>query len=592
MRAFVLILLLAVAACASAQEKILRFHGYDGTLFLWSGNLTARAPVSDSGWLEPVLDAPEREKWKSVLTNEGYNGLWSNLLEASKELARGKGDVRVKAQLLFKQVPEGARFVAVAPGKVAASASVSVGTDAVQAEGLGGVTSALGGPGIVDYLTQRLRLQRFSGARLWDALGQVAAERPLAVLTPSRGIIWIESLAPNDFAALPIAGRQAAPAPPRAANSNPTGEPETKPAQSTPFPWLPLIGGVVLGGALVMVAFRGAFLRNEPKPAAAPKRSEAEQEYAAATKKLQKILIHVPSADPLGWLRDRAPQQVSELDKSSKIGQYVLKKLRINLTGQDEADQRAIDSTIASLQKTEADLRQDWVALARATSVPDSQTPEQIAQAIQQLLESLRRQVGDHEAFMRKTAASLDGNAAKQDSSPQEALHWAATRLQKRFQETDALAQKLEKDSRVLEALKPGAYLGEQIRLALHGVRPALADREVFAIVGYLLNYSLATLQSATIHGDANLRMAMLHNLRTVSAALAPFEDSFAQICEQLKPMIGATELQPSTEKHSDQSDFLTLLQKALDLRNLRLSPFYIATDPNGRPYSVNTALA
>ncbi len=584
------LLLLLITAIASAQNRIIRFHGYDGTLFIWSGNLSARAPTLANGWLEPVLDANERRQWKDVLTADGYGGEWLNFLGASKELARGKGDVPLKAQLLFKQVPQGSRFLAIAPGRVSASGETSAEGEAVRSQGIGGVTAALGGPAVLNQVAQRLGLQQFAGPRIWQAMSQTVSDQPIAVLLPSREVIWIESLSPAEFASVPAAtGRQVTKAPaakPEVTKSDP-------PTQAANFPIAPLLGGVALGAIVVAgIFYRPIVASFKPKEPERPRtNTDAEIEYAKAAKKLQQSLVQVPTTDPLVWLRDKAPQQVAELDKSSKIGHYLLQKLKISLSGEGRQDQQLIDETIESLQKTEAEQHQDWLNLARATGLKDANRQEEIASELTGALNSLKKQLGDQEAFMRKVAAAIDPKTVNQ-SSPQEALHWSVTQLQKRHQEADTLAQRLQKDSNTVESLKPVTFLGEQIKQALHRVRPAIADREVFAIVGYLLHYSLSTMQTATLNGDAPLRTAMLHNLRTLCAALAPFEDSFAQICEQLKPMIGAGDLQPSTEKHSDQADYLTLLQKALDLRNLRLSPFYIATDAQGRPYSVNTALA
>ena len=96
-KTFLCLLLFFIAALSSAQDKIIRFHGYEGTLFFWSGNLSARAPASESGWLEPVLDSHEQQKWKAILTADGYGGEWKNFLTAAKDLPAGKGDASVAA---------------------------------------------------------------------------------------------------------------------------------------------------------------------------------------------------------------------------------------------------------------------------------------------------------------------------------------------------------------------------------------------------------------------------------------------------------------------------------------------------------------
>ncbi len=588
------LLLLIAATFASAQNKILRFHGYEGTLFLWSGNLSARAIASEGKWIEPTLEEAEARQWKDALSADGYDGDWSNLLSVAKELPAGKGDVPVSAQLLFKQVPEGARFMGVAPGKLSASGSVTLQGEALQSLGIGSVTSALGGARNVSAITQRLGLQQFTGVRLWPAMSQSVAEAPLAVLTPSREIIWIERLPADAFATIPAAsGRIASKA---KSLTQKVPEPTKENSEQTSLPLAAIAGGLVAGVFFTAAAFYkpifSTIRRKKPAAATMATKSPTEVEYSRAAEKLQRTLTQGPQVEPLRWLRDRAPQQVAEIDRSSKIGQLFLSKLQISLSGEAEADQRGIEARIASLQKVEADYRQEWLNLALNTGIGKAHTTEEIAVAVVQEVEGLKKRVGDQDAFMRKIALATDPRSADQSRNSQEALQGAVDRLGKRFRDSEALAKSLEKHAAVVEALQPGAYLGQQIGQALHRVRPALADREVFAIVGYLLNYSLATLQSATLNGDGNLRAAMVHNLTTICVALAPFEDGFAQIGGLLKPMVPKAELQPSLEKHSDQADYLTLLQKALDLRNLRLSPFYIATDSHGRPYSVNTALA
>jgi hypothetical protein len=561
---------------AAAQQRIVRFHGYDGALFAWSGRLSARAVAEKGGWLEPILAPEDARQWKALLESEGYGGKWSNFLTAAKELKVGSGDTKLKAEILFAPQGDGFRFLAVVPGQASASGFVT----SSATSGLPAAANVLGGAATMTAIAGGLGIKDASGRILWQLLSLATENGGRAVLLPSREVVWLETLEPEAFSSVSATtGRPvAAPAQPPAGRDIPP----TSSSEGSGGLWY--IATIVLG--VLAAALSGALLfklRDDPRRHAAPQPAPAgksrEQEIQTAARRLQQTLVKVPRTDALTWLKDEAPAQLADLVAAATVGRSVLQRLGVK-------SQAEVDAAISDMLDGEEGHRKLWVDLARQVGVEADGRASAISNAIGVRLGELRAQTLSDEKLMLDAAAKA---GVKTDgTSPPEALTLALTKLRKRADEAERAATTLMLSHESIEALKQLISVADQVRQSLHGVRPALADREVFAICGYLLNYSIATAQAAIVNRDEALRTAMLQNIRTISGALAQFEDSFARI----QQAIPAIELRFTSDRHEAHADYLTLLQKALDLRALRLSPFVIATDAQGRAYSVTTALA
>jgi len=119
-----------------------------------------------------------------------------------------------------------------------------------------------------------------------------------------------------------------------------------------------------------------------------------------------------------------------------------------------------------------------------------------------------------------------------------------------------------------------------------------LNDREVFAIVGYLLTYSASTLRGAVARGNVPLTLAMLQNLERVSQALeaVPGATNLNRAARQALTGMELKELSESPERPSEGRDFDALLQRALDAKRLRLSPFHFGVDASGRTHTAHSS--
>ncbi|MGV3616202.1 MAG: hypothetical protein ACO1SV_12780 [Fimbriimonas sp.] len=140
-------------------------------------------------------------------------------------------------------------------------------------------------------------------------------------------------------------------------------------------------------------------------------------------------------------------------------------------------------------------------------------------------------------------------------------------------------------------ATKARAYAGlhREVMDAFNFLQGEIGRPEVAAVVGYLLNYSIANLLDTLLAPNPALERAMLSNVARIAGCVSnlPHVRKVAATAEGLLATLGTGAIAESASPHPYATHIGGLLRIVRNQMNVEVAPFYVAIDGEGKAHAV-----
>lgn len=140
-------------------------------------------------------------------------------------------------------------------------------------------------------------------------------------------------------------------------------------------------------------------------------------------------------------------------------------------------------------------------------------------------------------------------------------------------------------------ATKARAYTGlhKEVMDAFNFLQGEIGRPEVAAVVGYLLNYSVANLMDTLLAPNPALERAMLSNISRIAGCVSnlPHVRKAAATADGLLAGLGAGAITESGTPHPYATHIGGLLRIIRNQLNVEVAPFYVAVDGEGKAHAV-----
>jgi F0F1-type ATP synthase membrane subunit b/b' len=162
--------------------------------------------------------------------------------------------------------------------------------------------------------------------------------------------------------------------------------------------------------------------------------------------------------------------------------------------------------------------------------------------------------------------------------------------LAKQIQALQGKVQSQESRAAAL-ATRARAYtaLHREIMDAFNFLQGEIGRPEVAAVVGYLLNYSVANLMDTLLAPNPALERAMLSNISRIAGCVSnlPHVRKAASTAEGLLTGLGLGAISESATPHPYATHIGGLLRIVRNQMNVEVAPFYVAVDGDGKAHAV-----
>lgn len=252
----------------------------------------------------------------------------------------------------------------------------------------------------------------------------------------------------------------------------------------------------------------------------------------------------------------------------------------------DSVKRRLADS-VAEAERLAADLDRAKAALAETTRASKQYRDEHAAwvRDRDETVKTLQEERNAHGLNAKRVAELMGLLKAAED-----AKNRTEGELAKQIQALQGKVQSHESRAATL-ATKARAYtsLHHEAMDAFNFLQGEIGRPEVAAVVGYLLNYSIANLMDTLLAPNPALERAMLSNISRIAGCVSnlPHVRKVAATAESLLASLGAGALAESATPHPYATQIGGLLRIVRNQMNVELAPFYVAVDGEGKAHAV-----
>jgi hypothetical protein len=519
---------LAIGSVAFAADPVRAYIAPDGSIRLWLREAPSVAAVDQAGWVLAPKAAETNATWLrrlKAMYGDGASSPWKSLLEDVKSGAAREGVERIDASGRLK-------IGSVQDDRLTVSASGTAGTLEVPFRQAGGMWNS----GSVTKLDAWLA-KAAPGAKTLPPLFRFAAKNPGANATSAAGwsALLDASLHASSVRPLVLEGNRPVvlevvppPAPPKPAptgESTPPAGDKAAPGKEPPSPGASFPWVPIALAGLVGVGLGYAGRSLQRTPKAAPPDDTALKQR-------------------LGDSVARAERLAADLERSQAAHQETTRAAR-QFRDEHGTWYRDKEELVRSLDEQRkahgvaATRVAELAGLLKAAEDAKNRTEGEMGRQIQ----ALQGKVQGHE----NRAAAL--------------------------------------------ATKARAYAGlhREVMDAFNFLQGEIGRPEVAAVVGYLLNYSVANLMDTLLAPNPALERAMLSNVARIAGCVSnlPHVRKAAATADGLLKGLGAGPIPEATEPHPYAGHIGGLLRIARNQLNVELAPFYVAVDGEGKAHAV-----
>lgn len=270
------------------------------------------------------------------------------------------------------------------------------------------------------------------------------------------------------------------------------------------------------------------------------------------------------------------------------LGYFLRPKTGGQATPPDDASlQRRIANGVTETDRLTADLERAKAALAEANRTSKQYRDEHNAwvRDRDETLRTLQEERNAH-GTNAKRAAELAGLL----KAAEDAKNRTEGELAKQIQALQGKVQGQESRAATL-ATKARAYtaLHHELMDAFNFLQGEIGRPEVAAVVGYLLNYSVANLMDTLLAPNPALERAMLSNVSRIAGCVSnlPHVRKVAATADSLLNGLGGGGIAESSTPHPYATHIGGLLRIVRNQLNVEVAPFYVAVDGEGKANAV-----